>query len=231
MVLRFADCELDLDRVVLRRGGEEVRIEPQAFDLLAYLVAHRSTMVRKEQLLDDIWGDRFVSESALTTRIKAVRQAVGDDGSRQAIIRTVHGKGYEFVAAIETDDAGVAAPPSVAVTGLGIALAPLIGRDAQLADLIAALANHRLVTLVGPGGVGKTSLGLELARSVAANYEDGVHVIELVRVVNEDATAAAFATAIDVNLRRSSSIDDAIVEMLRPRCSLLLLDNCEHLVE
>src|SRR6478735_5313997 len=231
MVLRFADCELDLDRVVLRRAGDEVRIEPQAFDLLAYLVAHRGTMVRKEQLLDDVWGDRFVSESALTTRIKAVRQAVGDNGNRQAIIRTVHGKGYEFVAAVESDDADGVASPAAPVAGLGIALAPLIGRDAQLAELIAALSHHRLITLVGPGGVGKTSLALELARSVAASYADGVHLIELVRVVNEEATAAAFATAIDVNLRRSSSIDDAIVDMLRPRCSLLLLDNCEHLVE
>ena len=80
-MIRFADCELNLDRIVLRRGGEEIRIEPQVFDVLAYLVQHRGTLVRKEELLDAIWGDRFVSESALTTRIKAVRQAVGDDGT------------------------------------------------------------------------------------------------------------------------------------------------------
>ena len=100
-----------------------------------------------------------------------------------------------------------------------------------MALLVDALAAHRLITLVGPGGVGKTSLGLELARTAAAGYSDGVHVVELVSVVDEEATSAAFATAIDVNLRRSSSIDDAIVEMLRPRHSLLLLDNCEHLIE
>ena len=100
-MIRFADCELNLDRIVLRRGGEEIRVEPQVFDVLAYLVKHRGAVVRKEELLDAIWGDRFVSESALTTRIKAVRQAVGDDGSQQLIIRTVHGKGYEFVAEVE----------------------------------------------------------------------------------------------------------------------------------
>ena len=71
--------------------------------MLAYLVEHRGTVVRKEELLDAIWGDRFVSESALTTRIKAARQAVGDNGSQQSIIRTVHGKGYEFVATVEED--------------------------------------------------------------------------------------------------------------------------------
>ena len=93
MILRFASCELDLARVVLRRDGAEVRVEPQVFDVLAYLALHRGTVVRKEELLDEIWGDRFVSESALTTRIKSLRQAVGDDGSRQSVIRTVHGRG------------------------------------------------------------------------------------------------------------------------------------------
>jgi predicted ATPase/DNA-binding winged helix-turn-helix (wHTH) protein len=233
VILRFANCELDLDRIVLRRDGHEVKLEPKAFDVLAYLVQRRGTVVRKQELLDEVWGDRFVSESALTTRIKAVRQAVDDDGSRQAIIRTVHGKGYEFIAPIETV-AGSVAPASATVptiVGLGTALQPLIGRESLMALLVEALAAHRLITLVGPGGVGKTSLGLELARTAAANYSDGVHVVELVSVVDEEATSAAFATAIDVNLRRSSSIDDAIAEMLRPRHSLLLLDNCEHLVE
>ena len=95
MILRFGRCELDLARVVLSRDGEEVRLEPQAYDVLAYLAERRGTVVRKEELLDGVWGDRFVSESALTTRIKSVRQAVGDDGTRQAVIRTVHGRGWQ----------------------------------------------------------------------------------------------------------------------------------------
>ena len=79
VILRFANCELDLARIVLRRDGAEVKLEPRAFDVLAYLVQRRGSVVRKQELLDEIWGDRFVSESALTTRIKAVRQAVDDD--------------------------------------------------------------------------------------------------------------------------------------------------------
>ncbi len=233
MILRFANCELDLARIVLRRDGNEVKLEPKAFDVLAYLVQRRGTVVRKEELLDEIWGDRFVSESALTTRIKVIRQAVDDDGARQAIIRTVHGKGYEFIAPVDATVAAIAptSPPLPTIAGLGTSIQPLIGRDALMARLVAALAAHRLITLVGPGGVGKTSLGLELARAAAADYSDGVHVVELVSVVDPEATSAAFATAIDVNLRRSSLIDDTIVDMLRPRNSLLLLDNCEHLVE
>ncbi len=235
-MIRFADCELDLGRFVLRRGGEEIRVEPQVFDVLAYLVGHRGAVVRKEELLDAIWGDRFVSESALTTRIKAVRQAVGDDGSQQLIIRTVHGKGYEFVATAEEheqDQDRAAAGPDPAPTGSSIAVPvqPLIGREKLLAQLGDLIGGGRLVTLVGPGGVGKTALAMELARTVGYQFDDGVHVVELVGVVDEDATAAALATAIDVNLRKSSSIDDAIVELLRPRRSLLVLDNCEHLIE
>ena len=232
-MIRFADCELDLDRFVLRRGGEEIRIEPQVFDVLAYLVARRGAVVRKEELLDAIWGDRFVSESALTTRIKAARQAVGDDGMQQSIIRTAHGKGYEFVAIVEGDKIQTVAAlsPAVTLVSIGVGVQPLIGREILLEQLAEMIGNHRLVTLVGPGGVGKTSLGMELARTVGGEFEDGVHIVELVGVVDEDATAAALATAIDVNLRKSSSIDDAIVELLRPRHSLLVLDNCEHLID
>ena len=233
MILRFANCELDLGRVVLRRDGDEVKLEPKAFDLLAYLVERRGSVVRKEELLDAIWGGRFVSESALTTRIKSIRQAVADDGSRQAIIRTVHGKGYEFVAPVEVvaDRDSPATTSTPTIPGLGTAVQPLIGRESLMALLVDALASHRLVTLVGPGGVGKSSVGLELARATAANYADGVHVIELVSVVDDEATSAAVATAIEVNVRRSSSIDDAITELLRTRECLLLVDNCEHLIE
>jgi len=100
VVLDFTDLELDTALFELRRDGRAVPMEPQAFDVLAYLVAHRDRVVPKEELMDAIWGGRFVTEAAVTSRIKQVRRAVGDDGQVQGVIRTVHGWGYRFVAPV-----------------------------------------------------------------------------------------------------------------------------------
>jgi pimeloyl-ACP methyl ester carboxylesterase/DNA-binding winged helix-turn-helix (wHTH) protein len=92
---------LDPRQFELRRGGELVHVEPQVFTLLAHLIEHRDRVVAKTELLDAIWGGRFVSESALTSRVKMLRRAVGDDGNRQRVVATVHGVGYRFVAEVE----------------------------------------------------------------------------------------------------------------------------------
>lgn len=101
----FEDCELDTDAFEFRRAGEAVPLQPQVFEVLAHLVGHSDRLVTKEELLDEIWGDRFVSESALTSRLKAARRAIGDDGQEQRLIRTVHGRGYRFVAPVVELDA------------------------------------------------------------------------------------------------------------------------------
>ncbi len=100
----FDDFELDDATFRLTSGGDVVAIEPQVFDVLVYLVKHRERVVPKEELLDNVWGDRFVSESALTSRIKSARRAVGDDGRAQRLIATVHGRGYQFVADVAEAD-------------------------------------------------------------------------------------------------------------------------------
>jgi DNA-binding winged helix-turn-helix (wHTH) protein len=98
MAVRFGDCELSLERLELRRADQIVGVEPQVFDVLSYLLRHRDRVVPKTELLDQIWGDRFVSETALSSRIKSARQAIGDTGRDQRIIKTIHGRGYRFVA-------------------------------------------------------------------------------------------------------------------------------------
>ena len=90
--------EIDLELYELRWSGASVPLEPQAFDVLAYLVRHRDRVVSKEELMDQVWGGRFVTEAAVTGRIKQVRRALGDDGHVQRTLRTVHGRGYHFVA-------------------------------------------------------------------------------------------------------------------------------------
>jgi pimeloyl-ACP methyl ester carboxylesterase len=93
----FGGVELDTDTYELRSGGRIVEVEPQVFEVLAHLAAHSGRVVTKEELLDAVWGHRIVSESALSTRIKQARAAVGDDGQAQRVIKTVHGRGYRLI--------------------------------------------------------------------------------------------------------------------------------------
>ena len=99
-VYQFADVTVDLDRFELHRAGVPQHVEPQVMEVLAYLIRHRDRLVTKQELMDQVWHDRFISDSAITSRIKAARRATGDDGERQTVIRTVHGRGYRFVAEV-----------------------------------------------------------------------------------------------------------------------------------
>ena len=104
----FDGHELDVDQRELRRGTEPIALEPLAFDLLAYLVSNRDRVVSKDNLLDQVWSGRIVSESALASRIAAVRRAIGDSGETQRLIRTVSRKGFRFVGDVIVDDMAVA---------------------------------------------------------------------------------------------------------------------------
>lgn len=103
MKFLFADQTLDADRRELRHGDELVALEPQVFDLLMYLVRNRERVVSKDDLIAAVWGGRIISDSTLTSRINAARKAVGDDGERQRLIRTVARKGFRFVAAVRSE--------------------------------------------------------------------------------------------------------------------------------
>jgi pimeloyl-ACP methyl ester carboxylesterase/DNA-binding winged helix-turn-helix (wHTH) protein len=109
-VWRFDDFALDTARYELRRGDEVIRVEPQVFDVMTQLVSNHDRFVTKEQLFDSVWGGRFVGEAALTSRIKAARHALGDDGESQRYIRTVRGRGYQFVGTLSADPAATPVP-------------------------------------------------------------------------------------------------------------------------
>src|SRR5215207_9927146 len=139
--------ELDTELYELRRAGTRVHLEPQVFDVLAYLVEHRDRVVPKVELLDNVWGNRFVSESALTSRIKAARRAMGDDGTDQRMIRTMRGRGYRFVAPLAAQPATPSSRSAARTVPAG-----LLERDEALDVLGAALGD------AAEGGAGRVVL-------------------------------------------------------------------------
>jgi DNA-binding winged helix-turn-helix (wHTH) protein/tetratricopeptide (TPR) repeat protein len=160
VILAFADVEVDLDRYELRRSGRPVPVEPQVFDVLAYLAGNAGRLVSKEELLDSVWGDRFVSESALTSRIKAARRSVGDDGQRQRIIATVHGRGYRLMVPVDERHSVVERREQLAELNRR---SPLLERDGVLDELTsavqaAAAGAGRVACVGGDAGLGKTAL-------------------------------------------------------------------------
>jgi DNA-binding winged helix-turn-helix (wHTH) protein/tetratricopeptide (TPR) repeat protein len=186
MIYAFGPYELDTRIYELRHAGTPRSVEPQVFDVLAYLVANRDRVVPKEELLEKLWPDRFVSESTLTSRLKEARKAVGDSGRSQSLIRTHHGRGYRFVAAVEerTDplayaltvcsgDHLVAASPgsagpavetsAPAAENRPAAKSDFVGRRDELSRLEGALGRalggaRQIVFVTGEAGAGKTTL-------------------------------------------------------------------------
>jgi|GEM_PF-94931 len=181
MRLLFGAFEIDLDRFEVRKDGVRRHLEPQVFEVLAHLARHRDRLVPKDELLDQVWGNRFVSESALTSRIRAARAVLDDNGRDQQVIRTVHGRGYRFVAEASEDPVDAADSRPVAVirppgsrppprAWLGGGAGPLLEREPELAALATALdglqrrGEGTVVCVSGPPGLGKTTL---VARAVA----------------------------------------------------------------
>jgi DNA-binding winged helix-turn-helix (wHTH) protein/predicted ATPase/type II secretory pathway predicted ATPase ExeA len=170
MIYRFGEVELDTERYELRHEGETRHLEPQVFDVLAYLIAHRDRVVTREELLAQVWGHSFVSEATLSSRLMAARKAIGDSGRAQELIRTARGRGYQFIGTVEETDGAGSMPIPIEPDFDGH---QAIGRAGELAELSrllgAATRGERQFALVtGEPGAGKTTLigeFVELARS------------------------------------------------------------------
>jgi predicted ATPase/DNA-binding winged helix-turn-helix (wHTH) protein len=242
----FADCKIDLARHELFRAEELVHVEPQVFDLLAHLVVNAERVVPKGELLDEVWGSRFVTESALTSRVKSARKAVGDDGDAQAVIRTVRGKGFRLIAPVRVVEAlaenapgprvELAGTPTLETVPRGQTTWPssiteFVGRARERADLAAALERHRLVTVLGPGGMGKTRLSIQVMADVAAAYRDGVWFVDLAQVNEAQTVPMVVARALGVPERYAGSWEDGLAARIGDGRALVVLDNCEHLLD
>ena len=128
----FGAYRLDPDRFELTRGGEPVRLEPQVMALLIHLVRNNQRLVSKDEIVSSVWKGGIVSDASIASRVRSAREAVGDDGDKQSIIRTVHGRGYRFVAAVREEGASVSAPAEALAPSSLHELGPAVDRRPAL---------------------------------------------------------------------------------------------------
>ncbi len=225
---RFGSCELHPARRQLLVHGRPVPLGARAIDLLHALVERRDRMVPKSELLDIVWPDVFVEEANLHVQVSGLRKVLGPD-----VIATVPGRGYRFVAPLDNESASIT-PPQVLPAAHNKALPahplPLIGRDQELSELARYVSSHTLVTVTGAGGMGKTRLALAVASLHADQWRDGVAWVEAASVFDPTQLLAAVAQAARVTLAGAPSADKIAVA-LQSHSMLLVIDNCEHLLE
>ncbi|MEO0911754.1 MAG: winged helix-turn-helix domain-containing protein, partial [Pseudomonadota bacterium] len=233
MSYSFGSFELDTAARELRNGTLTVAVEPKVFDVLCVLIENRDRVVSKDELIELVWNGRFISDSAVSTAIKAVRQAVGDDGRAQSIVRTIHGHGFRFVADLaeaERADAPESLPAPAIRTNLRRRRRTLIGRDAESAEILKHLAPGRIVSIVGPGGAGKSALALDAASKLRDQFTGGVWFCELAPA-REGQVESVVLGAIDSSAGAGPVNAATIAERFGETATLLVLDNCEHVIE
>jgi predicted ATPase/DNA-binding winged helix-turn-helix (wHTH) protein len=214
---------------------KRIRLTPKAFAVLHYLVEHAGRLVTHDELLDAVWPETYVQAEVLKSHIFDVRRALGDRAKQPRFIETFARRGYQFIAAV--GEGGAAHPAALPLrdglplTNLPAPASDLIGRDAALADVADLLAAHRIVTLTGAGGIGKTCLGLEVARQLLPDFADGVWFAELASLSDADLVADAVAAALGLDLAGGVASPDGVARALGPKQLLLVLDNCEHVID
>ena len=225
-LLSFGPFCLWASERLLTREGAEINLSSRALDLLIRLVAHPNEPLGKRELLAEVWPDQTVGEASLRFHMANLRKALGDGQGGARFITTLSGRGYCFVAPVSRS-----AQPSATATGNLPTRPPLIGRDEDLAVVTELLARERLVTIVGPGGVGKTRLAMAAGwRSVGA-FPDGAWWIDLAPLSDPALVVSAVATALDLARGAPRISAGLLVSALRDRRLLLILDNCEYLVD
>jgi predicted ATPase/DNA-binding winged helix-turn-helix (wHTH) protein len=215
-------------------GDAQVHLGGRAFDLLLALVQHRDRLVSARELIEAVWPDVVVESNNLRVQISALRKLLGPSA-----LLTVPGRGYRFTLPV-LNHPGAPAPPPVHLPGgnvaavwagnLPVVLPRLFGRDEDQRQVQALLDTHRLVTIVGAGGIGKTRLALAAAHAARDAWADGVWLVEL--SASGDGGAVANEVARTLQIARGEDAGDALrwVAALAGRAMLLVLDNCEHQV-
>jgi len=211
--------------------GVPAKLGARAFDLLAALIERRGRMVSKDELLEVVWPRVIVEENTLQVHISALRKLLGVHA-----ISTIPGRGYRFTAQLDSEtrdcpEPDAAAPDALLRGNLPEVLPALYGREQDLEAVLKLLQAHRLVTLVGAGGIGKTRLARAAAHAVRNQWPDGVWMVELAPLIDPDLVPAAAAQALGARLSGKQSGSFELAQLLRGKALLLVLDNCEHLLQ
>ncbi len=220
---RFGRCVVDAGARRLLIDGEPAKLGARAFDLLVLLVAERDRVLSKDELLERIWPGLVVEENNLQVQVSTLRKLLGP-----AAIATVPGRGYRFTAAAAPagTDTSAAAPGRLPEPA-----GELVGRADELQRLLALCAAQRVVTVVGPGGIGKTRLALAAAHALRERFADGAWRVELAPLGEPGRVGAAVAQALGLALPGRREPAAEVVDALQGRRTLLLLDSCEHLLD
>ena len=233
VVYRCGDCELDTVNRVFKKGGTQHTLEPKVFAVLTQLVMRPGELLTRDQLLDAVWGHRYVTPSTLNRVIALARRSLADDAEEPRFIQTVHGSGYRYVGPVEKATATPSEPRARFAPPLSARLpAPLhtlIGRRNELIQIETQLHSGRSLTILGTGGMGKTQCALSFAQLHADRYADGIWFFDLAPLRHADEWLQALALALAIAPAGERELLGKITQIFADRRALLLLDNCDRL--
>jgi predicted ATPase/DNA-binding winged helix-turn-helix (wHTH) protein len=231
----FGPFTLIPERQLLLQNDAPVRIGGRALDILTALVDRAGELVSKRELMARVWPNTIVDEGNLKVNVAALRRTLGDGGPDDArYIATVTGRGYQFIAPVTTSASSHVALPSAAATtrrhNLPTGTTRIVGRADAIDTIRRDFEVARLVTIVGPGGIGKTTVALAVAEHALGSFREGVWLVDLALLKDPNLAPNAIATAIGLAGNAANTLA-ALCESLRDREMLLVLDNCEHIVD
>jgi predicted ATPase/DNA-binding winged helix-turn-helix (wHTH) protein len=231
--LSFGPFNLVASERLLTTKGSAVELGSRALDILLALISKPNEIVSKKELMSRVWPDVIVEEGSLRFHIAGLRKALGDGQGGARYITTIAGRGYCFVAPISLDsdavDTGAVAVdfPHANLPGR---LSRMVGRDEDVLKLSTRLGASRLITIVGAGGVGKTTVAIAAAHHLEAAFAGSVLFVDLGMLSDPRLVAAAVASMLGVSVR-SEDATPSLIAFLKSKRILLVLDTCEHLVE
>jgi predicted ATPase/DNA-binding winged helix-turn-helix (wHTH) protein len=234
--IAFGRFQILPDRREVRADGQTIKLGGRAFDVLMALIEARGAVVSKDAMMERVWPGRIIEENSLAAQIAALRATFG---AERALIRTVSGRGYQFTGDIHVLPASPGEPVA-AVAGHPASVLPptnvpepvseLIGREEELSEILNLVTTHRLVTLTGAGGIGKTTLALALARELRPHFTDGVWLAEFSALADPGLVPATVAAAVGVELGGGEASAQRVAQAVAVRRLLLVLDTCEHVI-